>query len=229
MSTTAVAPITSRPETRSGRPSAPRRVLGVVAQGDSYRNIAFLLLGLPLGTVWFAVLVSGISVAASMLVVALLGIPMLVGLWYVTRAFANVERSVANALLDQRLRRTPMNAPHRGNLWVRLRTMTSDRDRWRELGYLMLRFPVGVATFTAAVTAIATPFLVAYAPIVARSDEQPFGDWGLSSRMEDVASSSPWSWLLVPLGLVMLIASFHLMNAMARVCGRWANAWLTAA
>jgi hypothetical protein len=201
----------------------------VVAQGDSYRNIAFLLLGLPLGTVWFAVLVSGISVAASMLVVALLGIPMLVGLWYVTRAFANVERSVANALLDQRLPRAPMNAPHRGNLWVRLRKMTGDRDRWRELGYLMLRFPVGVATFTAAVTAIATPFLVAYAPIVARSDEQPFGDWALSSRMEDVASSSPWSWLLVPLGLVMLIASFHLMNAMARVCGRWANAWLTAA
>ena len=229
MSTTAVAPITSRPETRSGRPSAPRRVLGVVAQRDSYRNIAFLLLGLPLGTVWFAVLVSGISVAASMLVVALLGIPMLVGLWYVTRAFANVERSVATALLDQRLPRVRMNAPHRGNLWVRLRTMTGDRDRWRELGYLMLRFPVGVATFTAAVAAIATPFLVAYAPIVARRDEQPFGDWALSSRMEDVASSSPWSWLLVPLGLVMLIASFHLMNAMARVCGRWANAWLTAA
>ena len=229
MSTTTVAPITSRPETRSGRPSAPRRVLGVVAQRDSYRNIAFLLLGLPLGTVWFAVLVLGISVAASMLVVALLGIPMLVGLWYVTRAFANVERSVANALLDQRLPRVRMNAPHRGNLWVRLRTMSGDRDRWRELGYLMLRFPVGVATFTAAVTAIATPFLVAYAPIVARRDKQPFGDWALSSRMEDVASSSPWSWLLVPLGLVMLIASFHLMNAMARVCGRWANAWLTAA
>jgi hypothetical protein len=86
-----------------------------------------------------------------------------------------------------------------------------------------------VATFTAAVTAIATPFLVAYAPIVARRDEQPFGDWALSSRMEDVASSSPWSWLLIPLGLAMLIASFHLMNAVARLCGRWANAWLAAA
>jgi len=229
MSTTAVAPITSRPETRSSRPSARRRILGVVVQRDSYRNIAFLLLGLPLGTLWFAVLVSGISVAASMVVVALLGIPMLVGLWYVTRAFANVERSVANALLNQHLPRASMNAPHRGNLWVRLRTMTRDRDRWQELGYLMLRFPVGVATFTAAVTALATPFLVAYAPIVARRDEQPFGDWALSSRMEDVASSSPWSWLLIPLGLAMLIASFHLMNAVARLCGRWAHAWLAAA
>ena len=44
--------------------------------------------------------------------------------------------------------------------------------------------------------------------------------------MEDVASSSPWSWFLVPLGLAMLIVSFHLMNTLARACGRWTTAWL---
>ena len=228
MHTTTVARSTSLPDTRTGRSSALRRFFGVVAEPDSYRNIAFLLIGLPLGTIWFAVLVAGVSVALSMVVVALLGIPMLLGFWYVTRSFANVERSVANALLGQRLPHSSMNSPQRGNLWVRLCSMTRDRDRWRELGYLMLRFPVGVATFTTAVTAIATPLMVAYAPIVARHDEQPFGDWALSSRMEEVASNSPWSWLLVPLGLAMLIASFHLMNAVARICGRRARAWLTA-
>ena len=39
-----------------------------------------------------------------------------------------------------------------------------------------------------------------------------FGDWTLSSTTDDVASSSPSSWFLVPLDLAMLIASFHLMN-----------------
>ena len=227
MSITTVARPTSSPGSRTDRTSPSRRFFGVVAQPDSYRSIAFLLIGLPLGTIWFTVLVTGISVALSMLVVALLGIPMLVGLWYATRAFANVERSVTNALLGQHLPCSSMHSPQRGNLWVRLRAMTRDRDRRKELGYLMLRFPVGMATFIAAVTAIATPLMVAYAPIVARYDEQPFGDWALSSRMEDVASSSPWSWLLVPLGMVMLIASFHLMNAVARACGRWSAAWLT--
>ena len=225
MSTTAVARPANLPVVRTGRTSPLRRFSGVVAQPDSYRNIAFLLVGLPLGTIWFSVLVTGVSVALSMVVVALLGVPMLVGLWYVTRACANVERRVANELLGQRLPRRSLNSPH-GNIWVRLRSMTRDRDRWRELGYLMLRFPIGIATFAAAVTAIATPLLVAYAPIVARYDDQPFGDWALSSRMEDIATSSPWSWLLMPLGLVLLIASFHLMNAMASVCGRWSNAWL---
>ena len=55
--------------------------------------------------------------------------------------------------------------------------MTSDRSRWRELGYLVLRFPVGVATFTAAVTALTAPVMVAYAPFQARRVDHPFGDW----------------------------------------------------
>ena len=90
-----------------------------------------------------------------MLVVALLGIPMLLGTLVRRSArFANVERGAANVLLGRHLARAPMASADRGNLWVRLRSMSSERDRWRELGYLMLRFPVGIATFTVAVTAL---------------------------------------------------------------------------
>jgi hypothetical protein len=202
-----------------------RRIVSVVAQPQSYRNLAYLLLGLPLGTLWLTVLVSGVAVGVSLLVVALIGIPILVGLWYVTRWCANVERAVANALLGQSLDRVPMRAPALGNLWARLRTMSGERDRGRELGFLMLRFPVGIVTFTAAVTTIATPLLVAYAPFVARYDDEPFGDWALSSRMENVATSS-WAWLLVPLGIALLIPAFHALNALARGCGRWTAAAL---
>jgi hypothetical protein len=103
--------------------------------------------------------------------------------------------------------------------------MSGERDRRRELGFLLLRFPVGIATFTGAVTAMATPVLVAYAPFVARYDDEPFGDWALSSRMENVATSS-WAWLLVPLGIALLIPAFHALNALARGCGRWTAAAL---
>ncbi|MGD9701159.1 MAG: sensor domain-containing protein [Acidimicrobiia bacterium] len=228
MSSTTVSHSTTSPHAQpTDRRSLVRRFFGVVAQPQSYRNIAYLLLGLPLGTVWFTVLISGASVGVSMLGVALLGIPMLLGLWYLVRSFANVERSTANLLLGHDLALEPIASRDHGNLWVRLRSMTSDRDRWRELGYLMLRFPVGVATFTAAVTALSTPVMVAYAPFSVRyGEDHPFGDWSLSSTMEDVASSSPWSWFLVPLGLAMLIAAFHLLNALANACGRWTTAWL---
>ena len=70
MSTITLAQPASPPDARVGGPSPLRRFFGVVAQPDSYRNIAFLLLGLPLGTIWFSVLVTGASVAVSMIVVA---------------------------------------------------------------------------------------------------------------------------------------------------------------
>ena len=211
----------------TNRTPATRRIVGVIAEPQSYRDLGYLLLGLPLGALWFTALVSGLSVAISMLVVALLGIPMLLGMWYLTRWLANVERSTVNLLLGQHLDLAPMASPDRGNLWVRLRSMSSDRDRWRELGYLVLRFPVGVATFTIAATAVATPFLIAYAPFAARyRGSRPFGDWSLSPRMEDFASSSPWSWFLVPLGVAIVIPALHLVNALASACRRWTTSWL---
>ena len=227
MNTTTISQVTTLPHTnQTNRTSLMQRIFGVVAQRQSYRNIGYLLLGLPLGTAWFTVLISGYTTAISILVVALLGIPMLLGMWYVTRWSANVERSTANALLGHHLSPAPMASPDRGNLWVRLRSMSRDRDRWRELGYLLLRFPVGIATFVAAVAALAAPLMVAYAPFSVRYvNDHPFGNWALSSRMEDVAASS-WSWFLVPLGAGMLVASFHLMNTLARACGRWTAAWL---
>ena len=204
-----------------------RRIFGVVARPRSYRSIGYLLLGLPLGTIWFTVLVTGASVSISMLIVALLGIPMLLGMWYVCRAFANIERTTATALLDLPLPLAPIASPYRGNVWVRLRSMSRDRDRWRELAYLVLRFPVGIATFTVAVTALTTPFAIAYAPFSVRyGSDHPFGEWSQSARMEDIASN-PWAWLLIPLGAALLIASFHLLNAIANACGRWTESWLT--
>ena len=73
---------------------------GVIAEPRSYRNIIYLLLGLPLGTFYFTVLVTGISLGIGLLVVALIGIPIMMGLWYITRAFMRFERMLAMGLLD---------------------------------------------------------------------------------------------------------------------------------
>lgn len=142
------------------------------------------------------------------------------------RAFANVERSVATVLLDANLPSAPMASGHRGNLWVRVKAISRERARWREIGYLLLRFPVGVATFAVAVTAVATPAVVAYAPIHARYVDDSFGDWFWSTELENFAARSPWSWFLVPLGLISLIGALHLLNALAGSCRRWTAAWL---
>jgi hypothetical protein len=216
------------PATEDRRTSSVPPIVGVAIDPDSYRNIAYLLLGLPLGTFWFTALATGVAVGASMLVVALIGIPILLGMWYMTRAFANVERGAANVLLHQHLPYAPLASRHRGNVWARLRAMSHEPTRWHEVGFLLLRFPAGIATFTAATTALSAPLWLAWAPFHARIvNDHPFGNWAGSPRLEDLVTS-PWSWLLVPLGLLLLLPSFHAVNGLARACGRWTTSSLTA-
>ena len=102
-----LAPDIGRPTSRSPL----RRPLDLFARGATYRRLAYLLLGLPLGTIWFAVLVTCITLGLSLLVVALLGIPVLLGTWYVVRAMANMERGSARHLLDVRIPAAPVSAP----------------------------------------------------------------------------------------------------------------------
>ena len=105
------------------RTSRVRRLVGVVARPHSYRNIGYLLLGLPLGTVWFTVMVSALSVAASLLVVALLGDPDAAG--HVVRRPRLRQRRARRGQRAARSRSipyAPMGSAHRGNPWVRLRS-----------------------------------------------------------------------------------------------------------
>jgi hypothetical protein len=199
--------------------SPMRRFFGVVGQAQSYRNIGYLMLGLVLATAWFTLLVTALSVSLSLVVVALLGIPLLLGTWYAVRAFANIERGLANVLLGTNLSPAPMASRQRGNVWERLVGMSRERSRWREFAYLFVRIPVGIATFVITIVALAVPHALMWAPIEAHRVDD-VGTWSGSAELHD-AASSPWAWSLIPLGLGLLVVSIHLLNGLAGRCGRW--------
>lgn len=219
--------ITPATPTADARPASwLRRIFGVTTNAQSYRNIAYLLLGLPIGTISFSLLITGVSIGVSTIVLALLGIPVLIGCWYLVRSIANVERATANAFLGQRLTHVAIDAPD-GNSWARMRAMTADRNRWRELGFVLARFPLGIATFAASIALLTTSASIASAPVYARyNDDDSFGEWTMSSRLQDISSHSLWSWLMVPLGALAFVASLHLMNKLAEACAQWNTSWL---
>lgn len=186
----------------------------VIVKPRTYRNIVYLLLGLPLGTIYFTVLVTGISVGLSMLIVALVGIPILIGLWYVVRAFMTFERGLAVGLLEADIAPLSPMPTWTGGLWARFKALVRDRPTWLGVGYLLLRFPAGIATFVVAVTLIATSLSLTFAPTYMWTSD----DLTWAGREFD---PFPWSFALVPIGVVATFVSLHLMNALAFACGRW--------
>jgi len=75
-----------------------RRYYGVLYRPQTYRNLLYLLLGLPLGIAYFVTLVTFISVSVG-LAITLVGIPLLIATMYYWCIAAGVERVQCNVLL----------------------------------------------------------------------------------------------------------------------------------
>jgi hypothetical protein len=84
--------------------SALRKVpfFGVVADPQSYLNIVYLLLGLPLGIAYFVVLVTGISLGLG-LVVIWVGIPVLLLVFLISWAMCQFEWVLTNTMLRENI------------------------------------------------------------------------------------------------------------------------------
>ncbi len=109
-----------------------------------------LLLNLPLGVVYFAVLVTAASVGTGLLI-TLIGIPILIGTGWMVRTLGNIERARLNAFLGTTLRDPYRPAALETGWLARLVAIGKDPATWRDFLFLMLRLPMGIFTFTVSV------------------------------------------------------------------------------
>jgi hypothetical protein len=168
--TTTITPLVDAARARRG--GVLRRWYGPLARPRKWKETASLLVALPVGTLVFSIVVTGLSLSAGLLV-TLVGLPLLVALVAGGRVIGSVERSMARALLDTDL---PAPAPidRTGSVWVRGRRTLRDGPGWRGLAFGLLALPVGVLTFTAGlVTWAVAGALVAfpvYGPFISDAD-----------------------------------------------------------
>ena len=200
------------------QPPAPlpawRGALRPLITSGGYRGLSHNLLGLPLGVAYFSWLVTALATGLG-LVVTLIGIPLLTLVLATIRPLLGLERGLANSLLDARIAAAPLRAGGEGVIG-RGKAYWTDSASWRGIAYLLARFPVGIATFTVAVSAYATALYLIAAPVAA-----PFGGIDLGFWKPD---SVPDGLALLPLGLVLLLASAWTSEAMAalsRAFARW--------
>jgi Putative sensor len=176
------------------RPALPHMLRPSVIAGD----IAYLVLGLPIGIATFTVAVTGVSLAAGLLI-TLVGIPILMATLLACRGFAAVERARASFVLGE-----PVHAPERTwkreTVWETTKAVLGDPGGWRDLAWAVVLMPIGIATFTIAVSV----WSVALACLTS-----PLWYWALPDDSNDTIalldSTSPgWSALRVLIGLVLV-------------------------
>jgi hypothetical protein len=175
---------------------------------QTYRNLAYLALSLPLGLLELAFLLIGLALAL-VLLVTLLGVAVLGRTVDGAFALARFERRLAARLLGAEIPvTTPRAAPEGASIPRRLRICFSCETTWQRLGYLVAKLPLAALTVALAGAALTLSLTLLAAPLY-------------RSGADALAAAL--------LGAVALPAALHLVNALARVWARLGTALLPAA
>src|SRR3954466_6303896 len=104
-------------------------------------DTAYLLLGLPAGVIAFTVVIPGWATALG-LAITLIGLPIALATIVVARGMANAERWRA-ALVRAAPIRARYGAAAGGRILERLKSLFSDGQTWKALGWHLLLLPIG--------------------------------------------------------------------------------------
>jgi hypothetical protein len=203
------------------RPLAALPVVGVVADGRTYRHLLYLLVALPLAFVHSGVFSFGI-IFGVVLAPVLVGLVILLATLIVARLLAAFERLLADALLGTDLA-TPDDLGEAHGAVATAKAYADAASTWRGLGFLLTKFWVGLFGLMPLI------LLARGVPLVAAPARYPvtvqFGEvngepavWAIETLPEALAA--------VPLGVAAILVACHLANAAAYAARRMAVALL---
>ena len=193
-----------------------RTALYAFVRGQTYLNIAYLLLAFPLGLAYFGFLAIGLAVGFALLL-ALIGIPILLLVHLVAWALMRLERWFAIGILGESI---PPISPvdPQGSMWRRLVGNATDPSTWTGMFFLLTKFPLGLVSFLLTVVLLAVSIAFTAAPVLHMVFAIPVGPWSVDSLGESV--------LLAPIGIVVAVLSVNALNYVASLHGRFARLML---
>jgi Putative sensor/Histidine kinase len=174
------------------------------------RELAHLLAGVLIGPATFLwALIT--TLASGLLSVTYLGPPVFLVLTWVTRRLAGLERWRATALLGR-----PVVAPYEpatgANPWARGRALTREPATWRDLTWLVLLFPLGLATGIPGVVVAVVDLGMICAPLWLWAVPNPH----LPLVVDALFNTVPGRFALAVLGVVLALPARWLVGTLAR-------------
>jgi signal transduction histidine kinase len=190
---------------------APARFLAAQLGRRTWAELAYALVGLPIGLFGFAftVVTLGYGIVLSFTFV---GLPLLAVSSICVRWLGVADRAVARGLLGMRIDE-PARLPHRPGFLGWLRAQLTDVVAWRARAYQLLRFPVAVAAFVIAAVFWVLGVVYTLAPaewvlgahrLLLRPNGGAHPDNGVTYGGY-VFDSMPRMWLLCAQGVILLL------------------------
>lgn len=196
----------------------------------TYSNLLYLMLAFPLGLAYFIFLAVGLPLGLGLTIVWI-GIPILALVFAGSWGISAMERQAAIHMLGADV--PPMMPPpvqEERSFWQKVYAFYTNPVTWKGMGFQIVKFPLGIVTFIVLVTLLAVTAAFLFAPFaVYAMDWDDFGD--------DIyyTDATYWSWevdtfpeafLCSGIGLVMLLVSLNLLNGLAFLWARTAEALL---
>lgn len=177
---------------RSGNPFA--RFFGVIADPGAWGALFYMLLSLLTGTLYFTVVVTGLSLSAGLMVL-IIGVPIALLFIGAVRAISLAEGRIVEGLLGQRMPRRPSIAGMAGKtFWDRLKSWFTDYRTWTTMLYMLLMLPLGITYFTVVVTALSVSLATFALPIAQWITNTP------------IIRINEWGYLIEPWGAPLFFA-----------------------
>ena len=149
--------------------------------------------------------------------VTLVGIPILIASLYAWRWLADLERRLLAGLGCARIPRPYRPEPEDAGPWQRIAARLADPATWKDLVFLLLQLPLGIASFTVAVSVLGVGLGLLFAPVWywAVDGGIELGVVSVDTLAEAIAA--------IPLGALVLLAGIPALGALGKLYGRFAT------
>ncbi len=200
---------------------------GVIADSQTYLNMFYLLVSFPLGVVYFCVLVTGLSLGFG-LIITWFGIPILLGMMFLWRSFAMFEKKSAELILDIDIPfKTKKEKKEDKKFWNKLKNKFKDGYTWTSLGYLFMKFPLGIFSFVVLVTLLAVAIGLIFTPLFYYFDQIGLLAVNYCINNSFCFINSYWGAAVYSvIGIFLLFIFMHVLNGLAKLSGWLARAML---
>ena len=191
--------------------SWPGRFLLAPLSGRTYLNLIYLALAFPLGLVYFLFLAVGLSVGLGLTIVWV-GIPILALVLAGSWGAAALERQMAIHLLGAQVApMAPTTAPAEAGVWARLRAVLANPVTWKGMGFMAIKFPLGIFTFVLLVTLVSLSGALILAPFFYAWSPPQIFLWEVDTLDQALVCSL--------IGVATLLVSLNAFNLLAKVWG----------